>query len=185
MKRPTWTFGTLIVCALAVAGCSTAHTTLPMAVQEQARVRNEGYSLLCQLLSQESGVADILKIKNADAPIAGLIKEIASVCGQAKKELELFRKGSRDLNWEVTNLPRIEQQTRTAIKSTVAKQLLFSSGKTFEARLLSTQAEAMNYAAHLAKVLHDQEDNPPRKEFLTTLSQRCTAFHDKAINLLK
>ena len=85
----------------------------------------------------------------------------------------------------MTNLPQIEQKTRAAIESTVTKQLLFSSGKTFERRFLFTQAESMNYAAHLAKVLHDQEDNPARKEFLATLSDHCTALHDKVIDLLK
>jgi hypothetical protein len=67
----------------------------------------------------------------------------------------------------------------------VTKQLLFSSGKTFENRLLLTQVESMNYAAHLAQVLHDQEDNPLRQEFLATLAQRCTALHDRVIDLLK
>ena len=85
----------------------------------------------------------------------------------------------------MTNLPQIEQKTRAAIESTVTKQLLFSNGKTFERRLLLTQVESMNYAAHLAKVLHDQDDNPVRKIFLAKLSDRCTALHDKVIDLLK
>ena len=57
---------------------------------------------------------------------------IASTCGQAKKELELFHEKDRHLNLEMTNLPEIEQKTRAAIESTETKQLLFSSGKKFE-----------------------------------------------------
>jgi hypothetical protein len=38
-------------------------------------VRNEGYSLLYQLLSQESDAAKILILKHADLPIADIIKE--------------------------------------------------------------------------------------------------------------
>lgn len=185
MKRWAWACGTLIVCALAVTGCSTVQKILPTTAWRQARVRNEGYSLLYQLLSQESDVAKILIIKHADPPVADVIKEIASTCGQAKKELDLFHEKDRHLSFEMTNLPQIEQQTRAAIDSTVTKQLLFSSGNTFEGRLLFTQAEAMNYAAHLAQVLHDQEDNPVRKEFLATLSQRCTTLHDRVMGLLK
>ena len=128
-------------------------------------MRNEGYSLLYQLMNQNSDVAKILIIKHADPPVADLIKEIASTCGQAKKELEQLHEKDRHLSFEMTNLPQIEQETRDAIESTVTKQLLFSSGKTFEHRLLFTQAESMNYAAHLAKVLHEQEDNANRKEF--------------------
>jgi hypothetical protein len=43
----------------------------------------------------------------------------------------------------------------------------------------------MNYAAHLTNVLREQEDNANRKNFLATLSERCTSLHDKVIDLLK
>jgi len=185
MKRRTWVCGTLIVCALAVAGCSTMQKVLPTAAWHKARVRNEGYSLLYQLMSQESDVAKILIIKRADAPVADVIKEIATTCSQAKTHLDLFHEKDRHLSFKMTNLPEFEEQTRAAIESTVTKQLLTSTGKIFERRLLFTQAEAMNYAAHLAHVLHDQEENPVRKEFLATLSERCTALHDKVVDLLK
>jgi hypothetical protein len=185
MKRPAWSCGLLIVGALAVTGCATVQKVLPTTAWREARVRNEGYSLLYQLLSQESNAAKLLIIKHADPPIADIIKEIASTCGQAKKELEVLHKNDRHLNLGITNLPQIEQKTRAAIESTVTKQLLFSSGKKFEVRFLFTQAEAMNYAAHLAQVLHDQEDNPVRKEFLATLAERCTALHDRVMGLLK
>ena len=85
----------------------------------------------------------------------------------------------------MTNLPEIELKTRDAIESTMTKQLLTSSGTTFERRLLFTQAESMNYAAHLTAVLHDQGDNQLRKQFLATLSQKCTTLHDQVVDLLK
>jgi hypothetical protein len=185
MKRWAWACGTLIVCALVVTGCSTIQTILPITAWHQARVRNEGYSLLYQLVGQESDADKILIIKHADPPIADIVKEIANTCGQAKKQLDLFHQEDRHLNLEMTDLPEIEQKSRAAIQSTVTKQLLFSSGKTFEVRFLFTQAEAMNYAAHLAQVLHDQEDNPVRKEFLATLSAQCTTLHDRVMVLLK
>ena len=185
MKRRIWGCGTLIVCALAVTGCATVQKVLPTTAWRQARVRNEGYSLLHHLMSQESDVAKIFIIKHADPPVADIIKEIASTCDQARKDLELFHEKDRHLSCEMANLPEFEQKTRAAIQSTVTKQLLFSSGKTFENRLLLTQVESMNYAAHLAQVLHDQEDNQLRKEFLATLAQRCTALHDRVIDLLK
>jgi hypothetical protein len=34
-------------------------------------------------------------------------------------------------------------------------------------------------------VLHDQETDPLRKQFLATLSQHCATLHDKVIDLLK
>ncbi len=185
MKRRAWVCGALIVCALAMTGCSTVKKVFPTAAWHKARVRNEGYSLLYQLMKQDSDVAKILIIKHADPPVADLIKEIASTCGEAKKELEQLHEKDRHLSFEMTNLPQIEQKTRDAIESTVTKQLLFSSGKTFEHRLLFTQAESMNYASHLAQVLHEQEDNADRKNFLATLSERCITLHDKAVELMK
>ncbi len=184
-KRQAWACGTLLACALALAGCATVQEVLPTRAWHQARVRNEGYSLLYQLLSQESDVGKILIIKHADPPVANIIKEIATACDQARKELDLFHEKDRHLSFEMANLPEMEQKTRAAIQSTVTKQLLMSSGKTFERRLLFTQAEAMNYAAHLAQVLHDQESDPLRKKFLDALAQRCTTFHDQVVDLLK
>ena len=185
MKRRAWVCGTLSAVALMVAGCATVQKILPTKAWHQARVRNEGYSLLYQLMSQESDVAKILIIKNADQPVTDIIKQIANTCSHARKELEGFHEKDRHLSFEMANLPEIEQKTRAAIQSTVTKQLLTSSGKMFEHRLLFTQAESMNYAAHLAKVLREQEDNANRKSFLATLSERCTTLHDKVVDLLK
>jgi hypothetical protein len=126
MKGRAWVCGTLIVCTLAVTGCSTIQKILPTTAWRQARVRNEGYSLLYQLLSQESNADKILIIKHADSPIADIIKEIANTCGQARKELDLFHEKDRHLNLEMTHLPEMEQKSRAAIQSTVTKQLLFS-----------------------------------------------------------
>jgi len=185
MKRQPWVCGTLVACALMVAGCATVEKVLPTRAWHQARVRNEGYSLLYQLMSQESDVAKILIIKHADQPVTDIIKQIANTCDQARKELEGFHKKDRHLSFEMANLPEFEQKTRAAIQSTVTKQLLASSGKTFERRLLFTQAESMNYAAHLATVLHDQESDPLRKGFLDALAGRCLTFHDQVVDLLK
>jgi hypothetical protein len=184
-KRLAWVYGTLLACALMIPGCATVQKVLPTTAWHQARVRNEGYSLLYKLMSQESDVAKILIIKHADPPVADIIKEIANACDQAQKELDLFHEKDRHLSFQMANLPEMEQKTRAAIQSTVTKQLLTSGGKTFEHRLLFTQAESMNYAAHLAQVLHDQEGDPLRKKFLDALAQRCTILHDRVIDLLK
>jgi hypothetical protein len=183
-RRGIAAYGLLIAYVLA-AGCSTVQKAFPPAAWHQARVRNEGYGLLYKLLSQESGVDKVFIVKQANPAVADLIKNIASSCGQAKKEMEQFHERDPHLILDVAHLPEIEQKTRDAIQSTEGKQLLFSSGKTFETRLLVTQAEAMNYAAHLAKVLHDQDEDPARKEFLVTLFHHCTDLREKVMDLLQ
>ena len=184
-KRAVLILGTLIGCVLALTGCATVQKVLPTTAWRQTRVRNEGYGLLYQLMNQESDAAKLLIIKHADPPIADLIKEIAHTCDQAQKELALFQKNDRHLSFKTLNLPQVEVTTRAAIKSTETKQLLFSSGKTFEVRFLFTQAEAMNYAAHLAQVLHDSETDLQRQQFLATLVERCTTLQDRVMGLLK
>ena len=54
----------------------------------------------------------------------------------------------------------------------------------FEQRLFFSQAEAMNYAAQLAKALLPYEDNADRKKFLTDVAQRATELHDRLEALL-
>src|ERR1039457_3573349 len=114
MKRWACACGMLIVCTLVVTGCSTIQRILPTTAWRQARVRNEGYSLLYQLVGQESDAAKILIIKHADPPIAAIVKEIANTWGQTKKQLDLFHQEDRHLNLEMTHLPEIEQKSRAA-----------------------------------------------------------------------
>ena len=185
LKQFTGPLGLLLIWALAATGCATVQKILPTTAWREVRVRNEGYSLLYQLLSQESDAAKLLIIKHADPPIVAIIQEIADTCDAAQKDLKAFQKNDRRLSLAMANLPQIEQKTRAAVESTVTKELLFSSGKKFEVRFLFTQAEAMNYGAHVAKVLHDQETDPQRKKFLATIAARCTTLHDRVMGLLK
>lgn len=177
--------GMLIISCLALTSCTTVQKNLPTTVWRQARVRNEGYSLLYKLMSQESDVAKVLIIKHTSKPIGELIREIDQMADDAKKQLDQFHAQDSHLSFEMPNLPQLEVKTREAIEKTETKQLLFSSGPVFEQRLLLSQAQALNYAAHLAKMLQEQEAHAQRKQFLSELSPRCTALHDRVLDLLK
>ena len=117
------------------------------------RQRNQGYSLLYQLLSDESGVSKILILKHADEPVAGLVKEIASACKAAKKQMDDFHKADASTEFDVPDLPRVEQESRDLDSSIEEKELLFSSGKTFELRLIYSQAQAVEYGEVLCNAL--------------------------------
>ena len=92
MKRRAWVCGTLIVCALAVTGCSTVQKVLPTAAWRQARVRNEGYSLLYQLMSQESDVAKILIIKHTEPRSPTSSKRLRTPAARPRKNWISFMK---------------------------------------------------------------------------------------------
>src|SRR5271170_3955046 len=173
----------VVVCLVVLAGCSTVPPVIPF-FGRQSRIRDEGYSLLYTLASKQSDVGKILIIKSASAKVYTEIKQIAEVFSQAKKQLDGFAKEDGTLNFQMSHLPSMEEKTRAAIASTTTKDLLFSSGKAFELRLLLTQVEALDYASHLADQLAKQDENLKRKEFLTQFAKQCVQHHKQVIDLL-
>jgi len=171
------------VCIVALAGCSTVPPVVPF-FGRQSRIRDEGYSILYTLASEQSNVNKILIVKSASAKVSAEIKQIAEVFSQAKKQLDEFVKADASLNFTMSHLPSMEEKTRAAIASTTTKDLLFSSGKTFELRLLLTQVQALDYASHLADQLADQDGNPKRKEFLMQFARQCVQHHKAVVDLL-
>jgi len=172
-----------MVCLLALAGCSTVPPVIPI-FGRPARIRVEGYSLLYNLADKQSNVGKILIIKKASAKVSTEIKEIAQVFSQAKERLDEFAKEDSGLSFKMSHLPSMEEKTRAAIQSTTTKDLLFSSGKAFELRLLLTQVQALDYASHLANELADKEGNPKRKEFLTQFAKQCEEHHKQVVEMV-
>jgi hypothetical protein len=95
-----------------------------------------------------------------------------------------FAKQDKELEYDITDLPYIEERGRDLQAKDDEKALLFSSGKVFEARLIFTQAEAMNYASQLSKALAEKVDDPDRKGFLDKLAKQATDFHDRLMKML-
>ena len=172
-----------VVCLLTFAGCSTVPPVVPI-FGRPARIRDEGYSLLYSLADKQSNVGKILIIKKASAKVSAEIKQIAEVFSQAKERLDGFAKEDSGLSFKMEHLPVMEDKTRAAIQSTTTKDLLFSSGKTFELRLLLTQVQALDYASHLASQLADKEGNPKRKEFLTQFAKQCEEHHKTVVEMV-
>jgi outer membrane murein-binding lipoprotein Lpp len=172
-----------VVWVLVFAGCSSVPPVIPI-FGRPARIRDEGYSLLYTLADKQSGLDKILIIKRAGAKVSAEIKQIAEVFSQAKERLDGFAKEDSGLSFKMSHLPSLEEKTRAAIESTTTKDLLFSSGKAFELRLLLTQVQALDYASHLANQLADQDGNPKRKEFLTRFAKQCEQHHKQVVDLL-
>jgi hypothetical protein len=171
----------LLLCAL--VGCA-AEPKAPPEVGGLVRRRNEGYSLIYKLMSDESDVDKLLIIKRADASVAGLIKEIANAARGAKKQMDEFASSDKQLDYQMPDLPRVEQDARDLTAKAEAKTLLTSSGSAFQLRLLYTQAQAMGYGEQLAKATLAYEDNADRKKFLADLSQKCGDYHRRLMEHL-
>jgi hypothetical protein len=135
-------------------------------------------------MGDESNVSKLLIIKHADEPVAGLIKEISAAARAAKKQMDEFARSDVGLTYDHTGLSEVEQASRDHTAKVDAKELLTSSGKSFELHLVFTQAQATSYAAEIAAALEAREDDPGRKAFLANLSKQFNQFHDRLMNAM-
>jgi len=164
-------------------GCHTATSKTAGASQSET-VRNEGCSLLYDLLSKQKDVNKLLLVKKETPEVKDLIEEIARTAKDAEEQLRQFAADDKTLDLKTPGLPQVEAKTRASIESARTKQLLFSSGPQFELRLLLSQAEGLSYGAHLAKVLHQQERDIRRKMFLEELSRQLERLYERTFDLL-
>jgi len=169
-----------------IVGCATSpqpESSEPVSRDQAFATRNQGYSLLYGLMSDEKDVSKLLLIKREKSDVGELIREIARTSGEAAKQLENYEKADPHLHLKMTGLPKAEEQTRALISKTTAKELLSKGGEKFEVRILLTQNEALRYGSHLALVIQTMETEPERKKFLGETSQKLAALHQRVIDL--
>lgn len=179
----------IVLTFLLLAGCASTATKPPAPAEVPAEdqkfaIRNQGYSLLYDLLSDEKDVSKLLLIKKEAPDLGALLKDIAHVSGDAAKELEAFEKKDSHLHLKMTGLPVAEQQARDLIAKTKAKELISKTGDKFEVRILLAQAEALSYGSHLAAVISPNETDPERKKFLAATSEVYQQLHQRLIDLV-
>jgi hypothetical protein len=138
-----------------------------------------GYALLYDLLSQNAHLDKILWIKFESDDVDDIVAEIVALCAEGKLELEKFAEADDMVHLEAQPLPIIELETRSAIESETADELLGTSGIPFEVKLLNTQLSALRYAANLCRVLANHERDSTRNEFLADFDKRCVAMREK------
>jgi len=148
------------------------------------RTRNEGYSILYKLMGDESNVAMLFWLKHADDPVTKLVRAVGERCQAAKKEMDEFPRSDKHIEFNVADLPEVEQKCRDLEADEKQHELLSSSGKEFELYLIFSQAEAMSYARNLCVAMEKAEDNPIRKKFLIDLAGQSGDFHDRFMKLL-
>jgi hypothetical protein len=181
--------GLALLLGIVLTGCATKSPTVAPKTNVPSRdsrlaIRNQGYSLLYKLLSDEKNVSKLLVVKNENSDVGELIKKIARTTGEAAKELEAFAKGDPHLHLNMDGLPAAEKETRELIAKTRAKELITKTGEKFEMRILLTQIEAMSYGAHLAVVAQSHETDESRRKFLGDVSQQLQELHQAIIDLM-
>jgi hypothetical protein len=146
---------------------------------------NNAASLLYQLVGEEKNVSKILIIKSHGVELGGLIKAISQMAAESEKRLESLASNNLDLNLHAIELPQGENATRDAVAKTEEHELLFSSGKKFEFNLLLTQAQALNYGWHLAKIAADNSSRPQEIQEFTAISEAMKKLYDQVITQMR
>src|SRR5580658_2022001 len=148
---------------------ATAGHTQP--AEDKMQVRNNASSLLEQLLDEEKNVSKVLIIKHASRELSGLIKAISTAAADGAKRLKGLAQYDPTLDLRRQDLPVGEKASREAIAKTEEYDLLLSSGADFEFTLLLTQAQALNYGSHLAKVAADNSADPRAVDAFRSMSR--------------
>jgi hypothetical protein len=154
--------------APAPAPATAGHT---QEADDKMQVRNNASSLLEQLLDQEKNVSKVLIIKHGSRELSGLIRAISTAASDGAKRLKGLAQDDPTLDLGRQELPVGEKASRDAIGRTEEYDLLMSSGTDFEFTLLLTQAQALNYGSHLAKVAADNSADPKEAEALLAMSR--------------
>ena len=148
-------------------------------------VHDNAMNLLHDLLGDEKNVSKVLIIKHASPAVKQLIKNISATAGADVKTLESFAKKETAPNWERLGLPSGEKAVRQAMSKTKEHELLHTSGKEFEFLLLLTQAEALSYGTHLARIAAENAPDPGRADQLFVIDKELDRLHADTLALLR
>ncbi len=176
----------LSFCSLGfVTGCHTSGSTSPLTSSASQAAQNNCYGLLHQLLADEKHIGLLRFFKHEEAGVKDLTKRVAGVSRAGAKQLEKFASLDPSIRLDDISLPPGEVATREAIASTKQKELLAQKGDDFELSLLLTQAEALSYGWHLAKVACELDANPERARAMAALSGDLRGLYYEVIDLMR
>jgi hypothetical protein len=177
-------FGAMVWLVSVLTGCHPQKAGVGPATGSEQSTRNNGYSLLHQVLDEQKDVGILRFIKPEHSDVKKLINRIATTSGTGSKLLEEFSSHDPSIILSDIRLPPAEVGTRDAIASTKKKELLGETGDKFELTLLLTQTEALSYAWHLANVTGENEPQPERAKALLGLSDDMQRLYHEVFALL-
>ena len=175
---------TMLLAAGMLTGCQSARALAPSKALVAESIRNNGYSLLHQLLNEQKDVSLLRFIRPEHADVKQLVNKIAATSGTGATLLEKFAKDDPTIRLDDIGLPPGELATRAAIAATKKKELLGQSGGPFELTLLLTQTEALSYGWHLAEVTSENEPQPERARALAGLGMDMQNLYHEVFVLL-
>ncbi|MEE2681244.1 MAG: hypothetical protein VX641_02610 [Planctomycetota bacterium] len=152
---------------LLLGGCSRerAHRMLE-ADSTRVAQRDAGYTLLLDLLGDESRVDGILLIKSLPKPVAELVRAIADESQAAVGRLTDVLGQPPVVTPGNDGLPLVEVEARSRIRQWTTMALLSGRGPELERALLISQLQAVDSIRALCEALIDQEASELRRTVL-------------------
>lgn len=188
MKSHLSFFG-ILLCAGIFSGCVHLQKSAPPRVSapdaKKIELRNNAVSLLYDLLNDEKNVSKVLIIKGNSAELGRLIKAVSVSSGDAQKQLDAMAKDDPMLRLHALELPAGEVATRDAISKTKEHELFFSSGENFEFNLLLTQADALSYGWHLAKIAAENSSRPEEVREFDSVSAAMQDLYGQVVAMIR
>jgi len=181
MKRLHCRSACLVISALLICGCKSSNKAPPAKPAEQKldpkqlQTRNNAAALLFDLLNDEKNVSKLFILKGGRDELKQLVRNIAKAAGEGADKLKAMAKTDPTLDLELMALPKGEVKTREAIARTSKDELLHMSGPELETNLLLSQANALRYGAHLARVA---AENSTRKDQVDEFSVMSGTFEN-------
>jgi hypothetical protein len=179
----------ILFCEGIFCGCASYKNSAPAAVSKpdakKIELRNNSVSLLYDLLNDEKNVSKVLIIKRNSDELGKLIKAISVSSRDAQKQLDTMAKEDATLNLHAIELPAGERATRDSISKTKEHELLTSSGENFQFDLLLTQADALSYGWHLAKIAAENSTRPQQVREFNDIHATMRDLYEQVVALIK
>ena len=170
-------------------GCASLKKNQPVNgesfISEKLQIRNNAASLLYDLMGNEKNVGKILIIKRNSEEVGQLIKKISETSAETEKQLEQLETNDPSLDLRAIQLPPGEKAARGAVAKTKEHELLFSFGREFEFNLLLTQAEALNYGWHLAKIAAENSSSPEEVQEFAAMSHAMEKLYHQVVGQMQ
>ena len=163
-------FTAMLAFACVLSGCQSPKARAPSGSNAAQSTRNNCYSLLHQLLSDQKDVSLLHFIKREQDDVKSLVKKIAGNSATGAKLLEEFARHNPSINLDDIQLPPGEAATREAIASTKKKELLGQTGDEFELTLLCDPDRGAELRLALGK--------SRRRKRVSTRSRQCAGWRE-------
>jgi hypothetical protein len=166
-------------------GHTAAEATIPVNAHPDISLRNNALALLQDLLGDEQDVAKVLYLKSASDATGRLLKDISATSKEFHSNIEVIAKQLPDYNIKNLDLPPGEVAARKAESKTTEHAILHSSGADFEFEILLSQAQALDYGTHLARVIAANETDSAAVGEFSALAAKLNALYERTALLMR